>query len=102
MAYAIIKTGGKQFRVAEGATVRVPSMNKKVGESVELDVLLLGGDGETQVGGPIVSGARVTASVTGHDRAAKITVFKKKRRKHYKRTKGHRQGYTTLKVDSIG
>ena len=102
MAYAIIKTGGKQFRVAEGATVRVPSINKKVGESVELDVLLLGGDGETQVGGPIVSGARVTASVTGHDRAAKITVFKKKRRKHYKRTKGHRQGYTTLQVDSIG
>jgi|SRR6185436_7996250 large subunit ribosomal protein L21 len=102
MAYAIIKTGGKQFRVAEGATVRVPSINKKVGESVELDVLLLGGDGETQVGGPIVSGARVTASVTGHDRAPKITVFKKKRRKHYKRTKGHRQGYTTLKVDSIG
>ena len=102
MAYAIIKTGGKQFRVAEGATVRVPSINKKVGESVELDVLLLGGDGETQVGGPIVSGARVTASVTGHDRAPKITVFKKKRRKHYKRTKGHRQGFTTLKVDSIG
>jgi large subunit ribosomal protein L21 len=102
MAYAIIKTGGKQFRVAEGATVRVPSINKKVGESVELDVLLLGGDGETHVGGPIVSGARVTASVTGHDRAPKITVFKKKRRKHYKRTKGHRQGYTTLKVDSIG
>ena len=102
MTYAIIKTGGKQFRVAEGATVRVPSMNKKVGESVELDVLLLGGDGETQVGGPIDSGARVTASVTGHDRAPKITVFKKKRRKHYKRTKGHRQGYTTLKVDSIG
>jgi large subunit ribosomal protein L21 len=102
MAYAIIKTGGKQFRVAEGATVRVPSINKKVGDSVELDVLLLGGDGETRVGGPIVSGARVTASVTGHDRAPKITVFKKKRRKHYKRTKGHRQGYTTLKVDSIG
>ncbi|MEA2203538.1 MAG: large subunit ribosomal protein [Blastocatellia bacterium] len=102
MAYAIIKTGGKQFRVAEGATVRVPSINKKVGESVDLDVLLLGGDGETQVGGPIVTGARVTASVTGHDRAPKITVFKKKRRKHYKRTKGHRQGYTTLKVDSIG
>ncbi|MDX6612411.1 MAG: large subunit ribosomal protein [Blastocatellia bacterium] len=102
MAYAIIKTGGKQFRVAEGATVRVPSIDKKVGESVELDVLLLGGDGETKVGGPMVSGARVTASVTGHDRAPKITVFKKKRRKHYKRTKGHRQGFTTLKVDSIG
>lgn len=102
MAYAIIRTGGKQFRVAEGATVRVPSIDKKVGESIELDVLLLGGDGETKVGGPMVSGAHVTASVTGHERAPKITVFKKKRRKHYKRTKGHRQGYTTLKVDSIG
>ena len=102
MAYAIIRTGGKQFRVAEGATVRVPSIDKKVGESIELDVLLLGGDGETKVGGPMVSGAHVTASVTAHERAPKITVFKKKRRKHYKRTKGHRQGYTTLKVDSIG
>ena len=102
MAYAIIRTGGKQFRVAEGATVRVPSIDKKIGESIELDVLLLGGDGETKVGGPMVSGAHVTASVTGHERAPKITVFKKKRRKHYKRTKGHRQGYTTLKVDSIG
>jgi len=102
MAYAIIRTGGKQFRVAEGATVRVPSIDKKVGESIELDVLLLGGDDETQVGGPVVSGAHVTASVTGHERAPKITVFKKKRRKHYKRIKGHRQGYTTLKVDSIG
>ena len=102
MAYAIIKTGGKQFRVAEGATVRVPSINKKVGESIELDVLLLAGDGETKVGGPIVSGARARASITGHERAPKITVFKKKRRKHYKRTRGHRQGYTTLKVESIG
>jgi len=101
MAYAIIKTGGKQFRVAEGATVRVPSINKKVGESVALDVLLLGKDGDTKVGSTL-GGATVTASVTGHERAPKITVFKKKRRKHYKRTRGHRQGYTTLKVDSIG
>ena len=102
MAYAIIRTGGKQFRVEKGGTVRVPSINKKVGESVELDVLLLAGDKDTKVGGPLVSGATVTASITGHERAPKITIFKKKRRKHYKRTKGHRQGYTTLKVDSIG
>jgi len=101
MSYAIIKTGGKQFRVAEGATVRVPSINKKVGESVALDVLLLGKDGDTKVGSTL-GGMTVTASVTGHERAPKITVFKKKRRKHYKRTRGHRQGYTTLKVDSIG
>ena len=102
MSYAIVKTGGKQFRVEQGSTVRVPSINKRVGESIELDVLMLAGGGETKVGGPMVSGARVTASITGHERAAKITVFKKKRRKHYKRIRGHRQGYTTLKVDSIG
>lgn len=102
MAYAIIRTGGKQFRVEKGGTVRVPSINKKVGESVELDVLLLAGDKETKVGGPLVSGATVTASITGHERAPKIIIFKKKRRKHYKRTRGHRQDYTTLKVDSIG
>ncbi len=102
MSYAIVKTGGKQFRVEQGATVRVPSINKKVGESIELDVLMLAGGSETKIGGPTVSGARVTASITGHERAPKITVFKKKRRKHYKRIRGHRQGYTTLKVDSIG
>jgi large subunit ribosomal protein L21 len=104
MAYAIIKTGGKQFRVEEGATVRVPSIDKQAGEAVELDALMLaGGDGGTKVGSTLeAGGARVAATVVDHGRDDKIIVFKKKRRKHYKRKQGHRQGYTTLKIDSIG
>jgi len=101
MAYAIIRSGGKQFRVEEGQQVRVPLMDKEVGSSVELDVLLLGGD-ESKVGTPTVDGARVAATVVDHGRGTKIIVFKKKRRKQYKRTRGHRQDYTTLKIDSIG
>lgn len=101
MSYAIIRSGGKQFRVEEGATVRVPSINKRAGESVELDVLVVGGD-QTKIGTPLVDGARVTATVVDHGRGAKIIVFKHKRRKQYKRTQGHRQDYTTLKIDSIG
>jgi large subunit ribosomal protein L21 len=101
MAYAIIRSGGKQFRVEEGQQVRVPLMDKEVGATVELDVMLLGGD-ESKVGTPTVDGARVAATVVDHGRDTKIIVFKKKRRKQYKRTKGHRQDYTTLKIDSIG
>lgn len=101
MAYAIIRSGGKQFRVEEGKTVRVPLLDKQAGESVELDVLVLGGD-ETKIGSPLVEGARVAATVVDHGRDTKIIVFKKKRRKQYKRTQGHRQDYTTLKIDSIG
>lgn len=101
MAYAIIRSGGKQFRVEEGQQVRVPLMDREVGSTVELDVLLLGGD-EAKVGTPTVDGARVAATVVDHGRDTKIIVFKKKRRKQYKRTRGHRQDYTTLKIDSIG
>jgi large subunit ribosomal protein L21 len=86
MAYAIIRSGGKQFRVAEGETVRLPSLNEEAGKTVEFDVLVLGGDNETRVGSPIVDGARVAG----------------KRRKQYKRTQGHRQNYTAVKIDSIG
>jgi len=103
MSYAIIRSGGKQFRVEEGATVRVPLMDKQAGESVELDVLLLAaGDDEPKAGSPLVDGARVAATILDHGRDDKIIVFKKKRRKQYKRKQGHRQGYTTLKIDSIG
>ncbi|HKR00989.1 MAG TPA: 50S ribosomal protein L21 [Pyrinomonadaceae bacterium] len=102
MAYAIIKTGGKQFRVEEGKTVRVPSIDKQAGESVELDVLLTATEDGTKVGSSLAEGARVAATVVDHGRDDKIIVFKKKRRKHYKRKQGHRQGYTTLKIDSIG
>jgi large subunit ribosomal protein L21 len=102
MSFAIIRSGGKQFTVEKGATVRVPSLEGKVGESVELEVLATGEGSETKIGAPLLEDAKVMATVVEHGRAAKIVVFKKKRRKHYKRTKGHRQGYTTLKIDSIG
>ncbi len=102
MAYAIIKTGGKQFRVEEGKTIRVPSINKSAGESVELDALMSAGDDGTKVGSSLDAGTRIAATVIDHGRDDKIIVFKKKRRKHYKRKQGHRQGYTTLKIDSIG
>jgi large subunit ribosomal protein L21 len=100
MAYAIIRSGGKQFRVEEGATVRVPSLDKKAGEAVELEALVIGGD-EVKVGSPAVEGAGVKGTVVDHGRGDKIIVFKKKRRKQYKRTQGHRQNYTTVKIDSI-
>ena len=98
MSFAVIRTGGKQFRVEKGAKVRVPSVKGEVGASVELDVLATA----DKIGAPLVDGAKVTATVVDHGRGEKIVVFKKKRRKQYKRTKGHRQGYTTLKIESIG
>ena len=102
MSYAIIRSGGKQFRVAEGETVRLPSLNEEAGKTVEFDVLVLGGDNETRVGAPIVDGARVAGTIVEHGRGDKIIVFKMKRRKQDKRTQGHRQNYTAVKIDSIG
>ena len=102
MPYAVIKTGGKQFRIEAGKTVRVPSIDKPAGESVELDILMMGGEDGTKIGSSLDAAARVAATVVDHGRDDKIVVFKKKRRKHYKRKQGHRQGYTTLKIDSIG
>ncbi len=102
MSFAIVRAGGKQFRVEEGATLRVPSRKDDIGASVELEVLATGADKETKLGSPLVAGAKVTAKIVDHGRASKIVVFKKKRRKHYKRIKGHRQGFTTLKIETIG
>jgi len=99
MAYAIIKTGGKQFYVAEGNTIRVPSIQAEAGKSIELDALLAAGK---DADGPVLGAARVSATVVDHGRGPKFIVFKKKRRKHYKRKQGHRQGYTTIRIDSIG
>ena len=102
MSFAIIRTGGKQFAVESGSTVRVPSLKDEVGASVDLEVMALGEGSDAKVGSPLIEGAKVTATVVDHGRGPKIVVFKKKRRKQYKRTKGHRQGYTTLKIDSSG
>lgn len=103
MAYAIIRTGGKQFRVSPGDVVRVPTLaDKNEGDTVEFDqVLAAGDDNGVRIGAPIVNGARVTATVVKNGRGSKIIVFKFKRRKQYKRTKGHRQGFTAVKIDSI-
>ena len=102
MPYAIIRSGGKQFRVEEGATVRLPSINKEAGEAVELEALVVGTTDGVRIGSPLVDGARVAGTVVDHGRGDKIIVFKMKRRKQYKRTQGHRQNYTTVKIDSIG
>ena len=104
MAYAVIKTGGKQFVVEKGSTLRVPSIEADAGKTVELDAMLTaGGDGDGgEANAPVVGAAKVSATVVDHGRGAKIVVFKKKRRKQYKRKQGHRQGYTTITIDSIG
>jgi large subunit ribosomal protein L21 len=104
MSYAIIRSGGKQFRVAEGQVVRVPSIAAEAGDAIELEALVVGGGqgGETRVGTPAVDGARVAGTIVEHGRGEKIIVFKKKRRKQYKRTRGHRQDYTAVRIDSIG
>ena len=102
MAYAIIRSGDKQFRVEEGGTVRLPTLDKQAGETVELEALVISGEAGVLVGTPAVEGARVTGTVVDHGRGTKVIVFKKKRRKQYKRTQGHRQNYTTVKIDSIG
>lgn len=99
MSHAIIRTGGKQFIVEEGKTVRVPLIDTQPGTSIELDSLLTSGD-TTDVGAP-TAGSKVTATVVNHFRGPKMIVFKKKRRKQYKRKQGHRQDYTTLLIDSI-
>jgi len=103
MSYAIIRTGGKQFRVSPGDVVRVPTLaDKSEGDKIEFNEVLVSGDSNgTRIGVPTIAGARVTATVVKNGRGPKIIVFKFKRRKHYKRTKGHRQGFTAIKIDSI-
>jgi len=100
--YAVVRTGGKQVRVTPGRAVRVEKLPGAVGESIELDqVLLVGGEGETRVGTPLVEGVKIVGTITDQGRAPKITVFKMKRRKGYRRKTGHRQDYTEIRVDSI-
>lgn len=102
MSYAIIRTGGKQFRVSPGDVIRVPTLANKEGDKIEFEeVLVSGDDNGVRIGAPTIAGARVTATVLKNGRGPKIIVFRFKRRKHYKRTKGHRQGFTAIKIDSI-
>jgi large subunit ribosomal protein L21 len=96
MSYAIIRTGGKQFNVEEGQTLRVPTIDGKEGSKIDLEALLIGGEKKTDL-----DGGKVKATVVSHGRDEKVIVFKKKRRKQYKRKQGHRQGYTEIKIDKI-
>jgi len=99
--YAVIRTGGKQYRVAEGDRIRVEKLAGEVGSDIELDeVLMLGGD-KVAVGSPTVEGAKVKAKIVAQDRAKKIIVFKYKRRKNYRRKNGHRQPYTELEITGV-
>jgi len=100
--YAVIRSGGKQYRVAPGQTIRLETVAGEVGAKVELgDVLLIENEGNVQVGSPLIANAKVQATVLEHDRAKKILVFKKKRKKQYRRTQGHRQDYTAVRIDNI-
>jgi len=100
--YAVIKTGGKQYRVAEGEMLQVEKLVGNPGDAVTFDqVLMVGGDGKAKVGRPHVSGAKVKAEIVAQDRDKKIIVFKFRRRKNYRRKNGHRQPYTAVKITGI-
>jgi large subunit ribosomal protein L21 len=100
--YAVFRTGGKQFRAEPGGRLRVPSLDLEPGTTVEFDDVLLASDGEeVTVGSPIVDGARVKAEVLKHGRTKKVIVFKRKRRKGYRKKQGHRQGFTEIRVDEV-
>ncbi len=100
--YAVIKTGGKQYRVAPGENVKIEQVQADVGATIVLDQVLMVADGEAvKVGTPTVAGAKVSATVVAHGRGPKIRIFKMRRRKHYQKTQGHRQNYTEIRVDAI-
>src|SRR5271165_3439798 len=100
--YAVVKTGGKQYRVAAGEKLRIEQIAGDVGSAVVLDQVLMLADGDAvTVGTPLVSGASVTATVLAHGRADKVRIFKLRRRKHYQKRQGHRQNYTEIKIETI-
>lgn len=100
--YAVFQTGGKQFRAEPGGRIRIPSLDVEPGETITFEEVLLASDGDdVSVGQPMVEGATVKAEVLGHGRDDKIIVFKRKRRKGYRRKKGHRQQFTEIRVDEI-
>ncbi|WP_435100622.1 50S ribosomal protein L21 [Arhodomonas sp. AD133] len=100
--YAVIKTGGKQYRVSEGDVLRVEKLDAEAGATVEFDqVLMVGGGDDVKVGSPLVEGGRVSAEVVAQGRDRKIEVVKFKRRKDYQRKHGHRQHYTEVKITGI-
>jgi large subunit ribosomal protein L21 len=100
--YAVIKSGGKQYRVSPGDILQVEKLDVAEGQSVELDqVLMVGDDDGARIGTPMLAGASVTATVKSHGRGDTIKVFKMRRRKHYRKTQGHRQHYTKIEITAI-
>jgi large subunit ribosomal protein L21 len=100
--YAVIKTGGKQYKVSAGEKLKIESVPAEVGSEITLDQVLLIAEGENvTMGTPLVSGASVKAKVLAHGRGEKIKIFKMRRRKHYRKTLGHRQNYTEIEISSV-
>ncbi|HUW51309.1 MAG TPA: 50S ribosomal protein L21 [Sulfuricella sp.] len=100
--YAVIKTGGKQYRVAPGEKLKIEQIPADIGSEIVLDQVLMVTDGEAvTVGTPLVSGATVKATVLAHGRGEKVQIFKMRRRKHYQKHQGHRQNYTEIRIDGI-
>lgn len=100
--YAVIKTGGKQYKVEAGTTLKVEKLLGEVGSKVVIDKVLMIADGEnTTIGAPLIAGATVNATVVSHGRADKVMIFKFRRRKHYRKTQGHRQSFTEIQIGEI-
>ncbi|MBI5042435.1 MAG: 50S ribosomal protein L21 [Nitrospirae bacterium] len=99
--YAVLETGGKQYKVSQGDVISVERLSAKPGEKVELNKVLMIGGEKTVIGNPVVKSAKVIGEVVGEGRGDKIIVFKMKRRKNYRRTNGHRQAFTSLKITEI-
>jgi large subunit ribosomal protein L21 len=100
--YAVIKTGGKQYRVTSGETLKVEILSGDVGTAIVLDKVLMIADGENlSVGKPLLTGATVSATIVAHGRGDKVRIFKMRRRKHYQKNQGHRQNYTEIRIDGI-
>jgi large subunit ribosomal protein L21 len=100
--YAVIKTGGKQYKVAAGQKLKIEQIPADIGSEITIDQVLAVGEGDTlKVGAPLVAGATVMATVVAHGRHDKVTIFKMRRRKHYQKHGGHRQNYTELRIDTI-
>ncbi len=100
--YAVIKTGGKQYRVVAGEKLKIEQIPADVGAEINLDQILMVGEGESvKIGTPLLSGASVKATVLAQGRHKKVTIFKMRRRKHYQKHQGHRQNYTEIRIDGI-
>jgi large subunit ribosomal protein L21 len=100
--YAVIKTGGKQYRVAAGDKLKVEKLVGEVGSDITIDQVLMVADGDNvTIGAPVIAGASVTAKVVSHGRGDKVLIFKMRRRKHYRKTQGHRQDFTEIQIENI-